>query len=814
MPWITTTLSPAVLCRIAGGNRKTWDLKKLSSFQQFRLPAPSFSPPSSRPTGPAERLLRLVAALSAGSIPAIVLVDDGSGPRYADTFRRAAEYPRVRLVRHAVNLGKGAALKSGFNEALCTFPHLQGVITADADGQHHPEDILQVADRLAAQPDRLVLGTRAFHGDIPLRSRIGNRITRGVMHALVGRRISGGQTGLCGIPAALLPHLLRMETNGCDFEMDMLIAVRKHAILIDELPIRTNYEQGDRQRRFNPLSSVARAILAAAAISMPTVVFYGFASAHWHYALLFAVASSIMLRLAFPAGLAFVARGGMPARSHRTAENASRTWAYAAGLALLAWFVFLVRGGLASWFDADDLMNLNYYWTRSWPQLLRANLFFWSSYYRPGGGLFYRSMYALWGFHPLPFRIAVMVLLCVNLVLLAVVVRQLTESRWAMLVALLVVGIHPYFSGAYFTTGTVYDVLAYTFVWGAFALYVGVRRAERLPGWGTLAVLLCLLAAALNSKEISVVLPVAVALYELVWRPPRHWNPAAVWRWIRREGRFAAMGAVFDLAFIIGKRYGPNSLWDIGPYRPHYTVAGYLQSLWGQLSGLMHVLAPLLPWQIAALLIVMAAIAAVSRRRSLVWGMAFILVGILPLAFIPTRAGFAHLVPSVGWAVYCAGLLDWLLNSVTGHRSSLRGALQVILLILLFIELAPWQRKWIEMNEHAAHEMLQERFERYNQEIRALIPRPRKGARILLLSDADGHDDWDVYFLIRLTYGDPAIEPARMKDLGDHHLQADLTKFDYVLDWKEGHFVLVSRFHGITVASTSVSRTGRSVPSA
>ena len=202
---------------------------------------------------PDERLLELLAELSRKSIPALVVVDDGSGPAYREIFRRAEELPKVRLLRHAVNLGKGAALKSGFNYALCAFPDLQGVITADADGQHDPIDIERVAARLAAQPERLVLGTRTFSGEVPLRSRAGNLVTRAVMRALVGQNISDTQTGLRGIPAALLPHLLRTEANGYDFELDMLIAVRQQALEIDEIPIRTIYEPGNRTSHFNPL---------------------------------------------------------------------------------------------------------------------------------------------------------------------------------------------------------------------------------------------------------------------------------------------------------------------------------------------------------------------------------------------------------------------------------------------------------------------------------------------------------------------------------------------------------------------------------
>src|ERR1035438_9059225 len=231
---------------------------------------------------PEKSLLQLIGALSEKSIPAIVLVDDGSGPDYRETFRRAEEFPKVRLVRHAINLGKGAALKTGINYALCAFPGLQGVVTADADGQHHPDDIEQVADRLAAEPDRVVLGTRTFSGGVPLRSRVGNVVTRTVMRALVGQNVSDTQTGLRGIPARLLPRLLRLEANGYDFELDMLITVRQQAIRIAEVPIRTIYEPGNRTSHFNPLIDSMKiyfvllrfSSVSLATAALDTLVFY------------------------------------------------------------------------------------------------------------------------------------------------------------------------------------------------------------------------------------------------------------------------------------------------------------------------------------------------------------------------------------------------------------------------------------------------------------------------------------------------------------------------------------------------------------
>ena len=472
-------------------------------------------------------------------------------------------------------------------------------------------------------------------------------------------------------------------------------------------------------------------------------------------------------------------------------EKLARIVTLATGAALFAWFIFVTRGGLTSWFDNDDLMNIFYCWSRPWSALLKANLEFWSTYYRPGGGLFYRTIFDLYGFHPLPFRIATHVLLAVDFVLLAVVVWQLTRSRWAALVALLVIGINPTFAAAYFDTGNIYDVLAYALFWGAFALYVHFRSAGRQLSWGRLALVFVLFIAALDAKEISVSLPVAVALYESIWHTPVSWNLAQLWRWSLQEGRFAFIGGLADIAYILGKKYGPDSLWLVGPYHPQYSIAAYFQSLSHYLCLLIYKPVTISPSRAGWLLLAMLVVAIVTRRRFLLWAVGFIAVSLLPLAFIPGRSGTGYLVPSVGWAVYLMGFVAWVLELLTAKRIELRRAAQVLLFAALVVKVTPWQRKWIGMHANSAHEM-QARYRRYIEQIHALIPAPRKGARILLLSDAEGRDDYDVYFVMMLYYGDPTLRPERMVVWRQNNVHVNPSSYDYVLDWVDNKFVLVS----------------------
>ena len=101
-------------------------------------------------------------------------------------------------------MGKGRALKTGMNHIILNNPGIDGIITADADGQHLVKDIVRVGETLLEHNNTLVIGSRTFSGDIPLRSRFGNSITRKVFSFVSGHKVYDTQSGLRGLPSAAL----------------------------------------------------------------------------------------------------------------------------------------------------------------------------------------------------------------------------------------------------------------------------------------------------------------------------------------------------------------------------------------------------------------------------------------------------------------------------------------------------------------------------------------------------------------------------------------------------------------------------------
>ncbi len=199
---------------------------------------------------PDEKLVQVVKSLREKDID-VTVVDDGSGADYAQIFEQASAAGAALLV-HPQNKGKGAALKTGIAH-IGLQNHIKGIVTADADGQHTPGDISRVIDTMKKNPDMMVIGARAFSGDVPARSRFGNTLTRGIFRLATGLKVTDTQTGLRGLPRAIFPGLLAMEGDRYEYEMSMLLNIDRWGIKFVEVPIETVYLEDNKSSHFHPL---------------------------------------------------------------------------------------------------------------------------------------------------------------------------------------------------------------------------------------------------------------------------------------------------------------------------------------------------------------------------------------------------------------------------------------------------------------------------------------------------------------------------------------------------------------------------------
>ncbi len=139
----------------------------------------------------------------------VVIVNDGSSKEYDSIFAECENFAVV--LHHIVNAGKGAALKTGLSYIQNTYGNDCVVVTVDADGQHKVDDALAVLEKAEQNPHALVIGSRAFIGNIPARSRFGNTMTRFVYQTFSGVKLRDTQSGLRGFSGEHIPRLLKIS---------------------------------------------------------------------------------------------------------------------------------------------------------------------------------------------------------------------------------------------------------------------------------------------------------------------------------------------------------------------------------------------------------------------------------------------------------------------------------------------------------------------------------------------------------------------------------------------------------------------------
>ena len=222
---------------------------------------------------PDEALIGLTKRLKAENF-SVLVVDDGSGTDYARIFGAVKEFATVLTLPK--NSGKGAALKTGMRHIQKKMPEVETFITCDADGQHSVEDVCRVRDRLH-KGDQFVLTVRKWKKDMPLRSKVGNKLSRFVYALLSNRYLSDNQSGLRGFARVHLDWLVKVEKNNYDYEMNMLYYAAKKNIRVSTLPIEAIYIDNNQSSHFNPVGDTVRIYKSLFRLALGSFIAFGLA---------------------------------------------------------------------------------------------------------------------------------------------------------------------------------------------------------------------------------------------------------------------------------------------------------------------------------------------------------------------------------------------------------------------------------------------------------------------------------------------------------------------------------------------------------
>lgn len=181
------------------------------------------------------KVIRSVVTEVAAAGYSVVVVDDGS----RDDTAIAARVPGVTVLRHAVNLGQGAALQTGIDFALRR--RAESIITFDADGQHCVEDLPVLLGALATHD--IALGSRFLGKEIEGASKRRKAFLRTA--TLMSNRMSGltltdAHCGLRAFRASAAPKL-RITQDRMAHASQLLHKIKSSGLRVTEVPVTVRY---------------------------------------------------------------------------------------------------------------------------------------------------------------------------------------------------------------------------------------------------------------------------------------------------------------------------------------------------------------------------------------------------------------------------------------------------------------------------------------------------------------------------------------------------------------------------------------------
>ncbi len=156
----------------------------------------------------------------------VIVVDDGSED---NTAKIVSEFP-VRLVRHGINKGYGASLKTGIRRSTCN-----KVMMLDSDGQHDPQ-YLDIINHMLDDSE-MVIGERNSESFQVSNRKSGKWLIRKTGEFLVDQKLPDFNSGLRGFRKELITNFLHIMPNGFSFSTTSTLAFLKEGYTIGTFPI-------------------------------------------------------------------------------------------------------------------------------------------------------------------------------------------------------------------------------------------------------------------------------------------------------------------------------------------------------------------------------------------------------------------------------------------------------------------------------------------------------------------------------------------------------------------------------------------------
>ncbi len=179
-----------------------------------------------------KHIVDVIKGVKAQGFQKIIFIDDGSKDKTAMLAKKAG----ATILKHIVNMGKGAAVKTGCDHACELGAEI--LVLMDADGQHKPEEIKKLLNAIKGKD--IVFGYRQLNKKMPPVMRFGNWFINKASYIINGIELKDTQSGFRCLTAEAYKKI-RWNSNDYSMESEMIANVAKKKLKYAEIKISTIY---------------------------------------------------------------------------------------------------------------------------------------------------------------------------------------------------------------------------------------------------------------------------------------------------------------------------------------------------------------------------------------------------------------------------------------------------------------------------------------------------------------------------------------------------------------------------------------------
>ncbi len=189
----------------------------------------------------------------------IIVIDDGSADNTAQSAREAGAI----VLQHPYNIGNGASVKTGIRHARGKI-----LVTIDGDGQHDPNDILKLVERIG--PYDMVVGSRNRESDTSAHRDIANMVFNSLATYISGRKIEDLTSGFRAVKTHIARQFVYLLPNKFSYPSTITLSLVRAGYSLGYESIRFSRRDEKTKSKIKPLQDGLRFLM----IILKIAVFY------------------------------------------------------------------------------------------------------------------------------------------------------------------------------------------------------------------------------------------------------------------------------------------------------------------------------------------------------------------------------------------------------------------------------------------------------------------------------------------------------------------------------------------------------------